>query len=43
MKASAKLALLQARLRTLEVRKKNNYGVQQKIRRQINKLQQELM
>ena len=43
MKASTKLALLQTRLGKLEVRKKNNYGVQQKIRRQINKLQQELI
>lgn len=33
MKASTKLALLQTRLRKLEVRKKSNYGVQQKIRR----------
>lgn len=41
MKASTKIALLQARLRKLEVRKKNSYGVQQKIRRQIDKLQQE--
>ena len=39
MNANTKIALLEARLRKLEVRKKYNSGVQQKIRRQILKLQ----
>lgn len=34
MNANTKIALLEARLRKLEVRKQYNSGVQQKIRRQ---------
>ena len=41
MNANTKIALLEARLRKLEVRKKYNSGVQPKIRRQILKLQQQ--
>ena len=41
MNANTKIALLEARLRKLEVRKQYNSGVQQKIRRQILKLQQQ--
>lgn len=41
MNANTKIALLEGRLRKLEVRKQYNSGVQQKIRRQILKLQQQ--
>ena len=41
MNTNTKIALLEARLRKLEVRKQYNSGVQQKIRRQILKLQQQ--
>lgn len=41
MNANTKIALLEARLRKLEVRKKYNTGVQPKIRRQSLKLQQQ--
>ena len=41
MNVNTKIALLEARLRKLEVRKQYNSGVQQKIRRQILKLQQQ--
>lgn len=41
MNTNTKIALLEARLRKLEVRKQYNSGVQQKIRRQIQKLQQQ--
>lgn len=41
MNANTKIALLEARLRKLEVRKQYNTGVQPKIRRQILKLQQQ--
>ena len=41
MNVNTKIALLEARLRKLEVHKQYNSGVQQKIRRQILKLQQQ--
>ncbi len=41
MNANTKIALLEARLRKLEIRKQYNSEVQQKIRRQIQKLQQQ--